>query len=93
MRALAENREILGVSMDLGPVSSWPRTAALGPNGESWAEITISDPRLQIDQSAGGWSLVSNELLTFQFAPQTPAPEAKNTDTLWTMVRWYESAP
>lgn len=89
IQKLRQDNNILGVNLDLGSRGTWVRTSATG--GEGWAEITIFNPHLQIDTSIDSYVLTSNEVFTFTFAPDTAA--ASPTDTLWTIVRWFEDGP
>lgn len=91
IKALAQDRSILSVTLNLGAPGSWARTAAKGPGEEDWAEIPIYNPRLQIDTATSSLVLASNEMFVFDFSFETPAPSSP-TDTLWSIVRWSETA-
>lgn len=92
IKALAEDRGIIRVSLNLGPSSSsWVRQAAAGPMGEAWAQIVIYNPALEIDAVNNSYSLASNETMTFRFSPDTSSTSP--TDTLWSIVQWYEYGP
>jgi hypothetical protein len=93
IQALRQNNDILNVRLDLGSEGTWIRYPALGPNNEQWTEITIFNPKLQIDTVRDSRVLPGSEIFTFTFAPETPAPLAKSSDTLWTIVRWVEDGP
>jgi hypothetical protein len=91
IKALAADPYVYRVIMFFGSPSTWTRYPATGPMGEAWAEIAIHSPVLEIDAVNNSYWLASNETLTFQFSPDTSSTSP--TDTVWSIVRWYEDGP
>jgi hypothetical protein len=88
IKALAEDPMIIRIATDFGSSSSWIRYAAQGPMDETWAEIVIANPRLEIDTATSTLLIPSNEIMIFRFSPDTSS--ASPPDTIWSVVRWYE---
>lgn len=90
IRALALNPNVTSVSLVLALPGSWTRTTVAGPGSETWAQITIYNPWVQIVEGQYVSEIAPNETFEFQFRPTTPAPTSP-TDTLWGIVRWTEA--
>lgn len=88
IKKLAESRDIYRISLSFGSKGTWKRYGATGPSSELWAEIVISNPVLELDDSKSSYAFNSNETFTYQFSPDTSS--ASPTDTVWSIVRWYE---
>jgi hypothetical protein len=90
IKKLAESRDIYRITLNFGSRGTWTRYGATGPSGERWAEIVITNPVIELDAD-NSYALKSNEIFTYQFSPDTSS--ASPTDTIWSIVRWFEAGP
>lgn len=88
IRALAVDPSVVRIFCDFGPSSSWTVHPATGPMGETWAEIVIYNPALEIVTVYDSFIVGRNEVMAFQFARDTTSTSPP--DTAWSVVRWYE---
>jgi hypothetical protein len=90
IRKLAESPDIIRIIQDFGLSTTWIDYPATGPGGQAWREIVIQKPTLEIDTPTTSYLLPGNEVLTYQFSPDSSA-FASTGKIYWSIVRWYEN--
>ncbi|MGH7681010.1 MAG: hypothetical protein ACRENN_03380 [Candidatus Eiseniibacteriota bacterium] len=95
IQSLARATTVTNVSLSLGPSTSWTRLPSDDLAHPEWAVIQISGSqlRLEINDTAHGSLIVGNPANSYTFRFKPTPPDTVVTDTLWTIVQWNEVVP